>query len=111
MLLIIGLGNPENEYSNTRHNMGFDVINRIAQQNNIDITKTKFKGLCGSGNIAGNKVVLLKPQTYMNLSGEAINQYMAFYITNWGSKSEFLHVIHKPGFQVLIVIFDISIFH
>ena len=79
MLLIIGLGNPENEYSNTRHNMGFDVINRIAQQNNIDITKTKFKGLCGSGNIAGNKVVLLKPQTYMNLSGEAINQYMAFY--------------------------------
>ncbi len=79
MLLIIGLGNPEDEYSNTRHNMGFDVINKIAKQNNIDITKTKFKGLCGSGNIAGSKVVLLKPQTYMNLSGQAINQYMAFY--------------------------------
>lgn len=79
MLLIIGLGNPENEYSNTRHNMGFDVINKLAEKFNIDITKNKFNGLCGSGNVNGEKVVLLKPQTYMNLSGDAVNKYMAFY--------------------------------
>lgn len=79
MILIIGLGNPENEYSNTRHNMGFDVVNKIAEKYSIDITKNKFNGLYGSGIINGEKVVLLKPQTYMNLSGEAINKYMAFY--------------------------------
>lgn len=79
MKLIVGLGNPENEYANTRHNMGFNVINKIAEEYNIDVTKTKFRGICGSGNINGEKIVLLKPQTYMNLSGESINQYMAFY--------------------------------
>ena len=69
MYLIVGLGNPENEYAHTRHNMGFDTINQIAKNNNIQITKNKFKGLCESTIIQNQKVILLKPQTYMNLSG------------------------------------------
>lgn len=79
MYLIVGLGNPENEYSNTRHNMGFDTINEIAKRNNINITKTKFKGLYEIGIIQGKKVILLKPQTYMNLSGESVKEFINFY--------------------------------
>lgn len=79
MYLIVGLGNPEPEYSKTRHNMGFDVINKIAQKYEIDITRTKFNGLYGSGTIEGEKVVLLKPQTFMNLSGQSIKPFMDFY--------------------------------
>ncbi len=79
MYLIVGLGNPEEEYSNTRHNMGFDTINKIAKQYNIEVNKNKFKGLCGSGIIENKKVILLKPQTYMNLSGESIKETMDFY--------------------------------
>ena len=79
MYLIVGLGNPEGEYSNTRHNMGFDTINKIANKYNIEINKKKFKGLYGTGIIEGQKVILLKPQTYMNLSGEAIIKYKDFY--------------------------------
>ena len=79
MFLIVGLGNPEEEYSNTRHNMGFDTINKLANEYNIKINKNKFKGLCGSGIIENEKVILLKPQTYMNLSGESIKEAMAFY--------------------------------
>ena len=79
MYLIVGLGNPEEDYSNTRHNMGFNVINKLAKQYNIEINKKKFKGLYGTGNIEGEKVILLKPQTYMNLSGEAIREIIDFY--------------------------------
>ena len=79
MYLIVGLGNPENEYSHTRHNMGFDVINKIAENNNITINKNKFKGLYETGTIQGKKVILLKPQTYMNLSGESIKEIVDFY--------------------------------
>lgn len=79
MYLIVGLGNPEEEYSNTRHNMGFDTINKIAKQYNIEVNKNKFKGLCGNGIIENEKVILLKPQTYMNLSGESIKETMDFY--------------------------------
>ena len=79
MYLIVGLGNPENEYEHTRHNMGFDTINEIAKINNINITKTKFKGLCETTIIQGKKVILLKPQTYMNLSGESIKETVDFY--------------------------------
>lgn len=79
MYLIIGLGNPEKDYSNTRHNMGFNVINKIANQYKIEVSKNKFKGLYGSGIIEGEKVILLKPQTYMNLSGESIKETMQFY--------------------------------
>ncbi len=98
MFLIVGLGNPEEEYSNTRHNMGFDTINKLANEYNIKINKNKFKGLCGNGIIENEKVILLKPQTYMNLSGESIKEAMAFYKI----KSENIIVIYddidiEPG--------------
>ena len=79
MYLIVGLGNPEPEYSKTRHNMGFDVINKLSEKYNIDVKKEKFDGIYGSGTIENEKVILLKPQTYMNLSGKSIIQYANFY--------------------------------
>lgn len=79
MYLIVGLGNPESDYARTRHNMGFDVINLIAKENDIIINKSKFEGLYGTGIIENEKVMLLKPQTYMNLSGNSIIQYVNFY--------------------------------
>ena len=75
MYLIVGLGNPEKDYSRTRHNMGFDVINAIAKEQEIEISRSHFKGIYGSGMIEGGKVILLKPQTFMNLSGESIIKY------------------------------------
>ena len=79
MYLIIGLGNPEEEYSKTRHNMGFNAINKIAEQYGIKVNKSKFQGLYESAIIEGKKVMLIKPQTYMNLSGECIKQFVDFY--------------------------------
>lgn len=79
MYLIAGLGNPENEYAHTRHNMGFDTINNIAKNNNININKTKFKALYEIGIIQRKKVILLKPQTYMNSSGISIKEVADFY--------------------------------
>ena len=79
MYLIVGLGNPEEEYSRTRHNMGFDVINKLANKYKIDVTKQKFEGLYGNGEIEGQKVILLKPQTYMNLSGQSIIKFAKYY--------------------------------
>ena len=79
MYLIVGLGNPEPEYSKTRHNMGFDVINKLSEKYNIDVKKEKFNGLYGTGMIENEKVILVKPQTYMNLSGESVVQYANFY--------------------------------
>ena len=79
MYLIVGLGNPEPEYSKTRHNMGFDVINKIAKKSEIEITRTKYNAIYGSGIIENEKVILIKPQTYMNLSGESIKIFMDFY--------------------------------
>lgn len=79
MFLIVGLGNPEPEYSMTRHNMGFDVINKIAKKYEIDISRSKFNGLYGSGIINNEKIILLKPQTYMNLSGQCIKPFIDFY--------------------------------
>ncbi len=79
MYLIVGLGNPESDYSKTRHNMGFNVINKISEKYDITVTKSKFKGLYGQGIIEGEKVLLLKPQTYMNLSGESVLEVMNFF--------------------------------
>lgn len=79
MYLIVGLGNPEEGYRETRHNMGFDTINKLAEQYHIEITKNKFKGLYGTGIIENEKVILLKPQTFMNLSGESIKECKDFY--------------------------------
>lgn len=79
MYLIIGLGNPEEEYSKTRHNMGFNTINKLAQKYNIEINKNKFQGLYESTIIEGKKVIFIKPQTYMNLSGNCIKEFANFY--------------------------------
>jgi len=79
MYLIVGLGNPEADYANTRHNMGFNVINKLSKKYNIEVKKDKFKALFGTGEIEGKKVILVKPQTFMNLSGEAVTQFVNFY--------------------------------
>ena len=79
MKLIVGLGNPEADYSATRHNMGFDVINKLAKEYEIDMTRTKFEGIYGSGMIENQKVILLKPQTFMNLSGKSVIRFLDFY--------------------------------
>ena len=79
MYLIIGLGNPEPEYSRTRHNMGFDVINMLAKKYEIELSRSNYHAIFGSGIIEGEKVILVKPQTFMNASGEAIKKYVDFY--------------------------------
>ena len=79
MYIIVGLGNPEEEYSKTRHNMGFNTINKIAKKYNIEVNKTKYQGLYESAIIEGQKVILVKPQTYMNLSGNCIQEFIKFY--------------------------------
>lgn len=79
MYLIVGLGNIGKEYHLTRHNVGFDIVDILAAKYNIQINRTKFKGEYGEGLIDSEKVILLKPSTYMNLSGESIIQYMNFY--------------------------------
>ncbi|MBQ3408041.1 MAG: aminoacyl-tRNA hydrolase [Clostridia bacterium] len=79
MYLIVGLGNPEAEYARTRHNMGVDVINKIADKYKIAISREKFNGLYGTGEIEGEKVILLKPQTFMNLSGDSVIEFVNFY--------------------------------
>ena len=79
MYIIVGLGNPEEEYSKTRHNMGFNTINKIAKKYNIEVNKTKYQGLYESAIIEGQKVILVKPQTYMNLSGNRIQEFIKFY--------------------------------
>lgn len=79
MYIIVGLGNPGREYVNTRHNIGFEAIDVIASKYNININKEKFKGLYGDGRIGGEKVLLVKPQTFMNLSGESIREFVNWY--------------------------------
>ena len=79
MFVIVGLGNPGKKYDNTRHNAGFIAIDALADKYGISITEKKHKALCGSGVIEGNKVVLIKPQTFMNLSGESVRAVMDFY--------------------------------
>ncbi len=79
MYLVVGLGNPEEDYSKTRHNMGFNVINKLSSKYGIEVNKKKFDSLYGEGMIENQKVILLKPQTYMNLSGKAIIQVVNFY--------------------------------
>lgn len=79
MYIIAGLGNPTKEYDKTRHNVGFSVIDVLADRYRIDVSERKHKALCGRGAIEGQKVVLMKPQTFMNLSGESIRAAMDFY--------------------------------
>ena len=91
MFVIVGLGNPGRKYEHTRHNMGFLAIDVLSQKYDIKVNKIKFRSLVGEGHIAGQKVVLVKPQTFMNLSGEAVREVMDFY---------------KLAPQELIVIYD-----
>lgn len=79
MYLIVGLGNPGKDYVDTRHNVGFMVLDQIAEQMNTQFDKNKFKGKVAEGRIGSHKVILLKPQTYMNLSGESIAEAAGFY--------------------------------
>ncbi|MBR6696717.1 MAG: aminoacyl-tRNA hydrolase [Lachnospiraceae bacterium] len=79
MYIIAGLGNPTKEYDKTRHNIGFDVIDALADEYGIRVDSKKHKALVGSGTIAGQKVVLAKPQTFMNLSGESLRALVDFY--------------------------------
>ena len=79
MIILAGLGNPGRKYEKTRHNAGFDTIDLIAEKYGIRIGTEKFRGLCGTGLIDGEKVMLLKPQTFMNLSGECIGAACAYY--------------------------------
>ena len=79
MFLIAGLGNPGKKYEKTRHNLGFMVIDELARRNSVSVDKSKFKSLTGEFKLGGEKVILMKPQTYMNLSGEAIREAVNFY--------------------------------
>lgn len=79
MFLIVGLGNPGREYANTRHNIGFDVIETIAEREHISVLEKKHKAVIGKGYIDGQKVILAKPQTYMNLSGESVRELVDYY--------------------------------
>lgn len=91
MKFIVGLGNPTTEYVGTRHNIGFDAITKLSDVYRIEVNEKKHKALCGRGMIAGQKVMLIKPQTYMNLSGESVREVLDFY---------------KAGAQDLLVLYD-----
>ena len=77
--LVVGLGNPGDKYEGTRHNAGFMVIDQLAEGLKIPVQRLKFKALTNTAEIAGHKVLLMKPVTYMNLSGEAVGEAAAFY--------------------------------
>ena len=91
MHIIVGLGNPGKKYELTRHNMGFLALDLLAEKYGIKVDRLKFKALTGEGRIEGKKVILVKPQTYMNLSGESVREVVNFY---------------KEPLENLIVIYD-----
>ncbi|MCI7323674.1 MAG: aminoacyl-tRNA hydrolase [Lachnospiraceae bacterium] len=96
MFLIVGLGNPDRKYEKTRHNVGFDAIDAIADRYHIPVKDKKHKALCGTGVIEGTKVMLAKPQTYMNLSGESVAEILQFYKLD-------------PDTEMLVIFDDISL--
>ncbi len=79
MKLIFGLGNPGGKYAATRHNIGFDTVTALADKHRIALREKEHKGLCGKGHIGGERVILIQPQTFMNLSGECVREFMSFY--------------------------------
>jgi len=95
MYLIAGLGNPGREYENTRHNAGFMVLDRLAELLGVEVAGRKFLGFVGNGVIGGERVLLLKPQTYMNLSGDSIRAAADFY--------------KLPPEQIIVIYDDISL--
>lgn len=96
MYAIFGLGNPERQYDKTRHNIGFDVIDELASHMSVNVATKRHKALCGVGMIGGEKVLLVKPQTYMNLSGESVRAVIEFYKLN-------------PEEDIIIIYDDISL--
>ena len=82
MYLIVGLGNPDRKYEHTKHNMGFDAVTELIDRYNIPSSGISMKGMYGKGIIQGQKVILLKPLTYMNLSGDAVQAYVHYYKIN-----------------------------
>jgi len=96
LYIVAGLGNPGGKYEHTRHNCGFEVIDILAERYRIEVSDRKFKALCGNGIIEGQKVLLMKPQTFMNLSGEAVQQAVAFYKAD-------------PASQLIVLYDDISL--
>lgn len=96
MFLIVGLGNPERKYEGTRHNIGFDVVDALADRYQIAMKEKKHKALCGTGVIEGVKVLLAKPLTYMNLSGDSIAEMVQFYKLD-------------PTEELLVIFDDISL--
>lgn len=79
MKVIVGLGNPGREYRKTRHNVGFWALDRLTEELGIELKESKFKGLIGEGRVGQEKVILVKPLTYMNLSGECVSPLLHFY--------------------------------
>lgn len=96
MYIIVGLGNPGRQYENTRHNIGFRCIDRLAEKHNISVLECKHRALIGKGYIEGQKVILVKPQTFMNLSGESVRDIINFYKV-------------EPDTQLIVVYDDISL--
>lgn len=77
--IVVGLGNPGKEYEKTRHNIGFMALDYVAQKNSIEFNYRKFNSIVGTGELEGKKILLIKPQTYMNLSGQAVAEAARFY--------------------------------
>ena len=96
MYIIAGLGNPTQQYDHTRHNIGFDTITYLADRYHITMNTKKFQAICGTGVIEGQKVLLLKPQTYMNLSGNSIGEAVNFYKLD-------------PATEVIVIYDDIAL--
>ena len=98
MYIIVGLGNPGRQYENTRHNIGFDVIETLAQQNHIAVLEKKHKAIIGKGFVEGQKCILAKPQTFMNLSGESVRQLLDYYKVD--EKSELIVISDDVSLDV-----------
>lgn len=79
MILIVGLGNPDDKYKNTFHNLGFMTVDKIAQTLNVEFNKQKCRAVVAETKIGGEKVIIAKPQTYMNLSGDSVQELVSFY--------------------------------
>lgn len=98
MYMIVGLGNPTREYKGTRHNVGFDAIDAIGEKYKINVDTKKHKGIFGSGYMEGYKVVLVKPQTFMNLSGESVREFIDYYKTD--SETELIVIYDDIDLEV-----------
>ena len=98
MYIIVGLGNPGRQYENTRHNIGFDVIEMLAQQDHIAVLEKKHKAIIGKGFVEGQKCILAKPQTFMNLSGESVRQLLDYYKVD--EKSELIVISDDVSLDV-----------